>query len=88
MSLGQSQGMFPLLTIQAFIVVLLLKREYGELLWDLNLIPKVNDPIEMLCDSTAAIPYANNPKFHWKTKHIKRGYHFVGESHKDEESCH
>jgi len=34
----------------------------------------------MLCDNTAAIQFAEDPKFHRKTKHIKRHYHFVRNS--------
>jgi len=44
---------------------------------DLNLTPKVDDPVELLFENTAAIQFAKDPKFHWKTKHIKRRYHFV-----------
>ena len=43
----------------------------------LNLTPKVDDPIELLYDNTIAIQFAKDPKFHRKTKHIKRRYHFV-----------
>ena len=46
-------------------------------LQDLNLTPKVDDPIELLCDNTTAIQFTKDPKFHRKTKHIKRRYHFV-----------
>ena len=46
-------------------------------LQDLNLTPKVDDPIELLCDNTAAIQFAKDMKFHRKTKHMKRRYHFV-----------
>ena len=31
----------------------------------------------MLYDNTAAIQFVRDPKFHRKTKHIKRHYHFV-----------
>jgi len=44
---------------------------------DLILTHGVSDPIEMLCDNTIAIQYVKDLKFHWKTKHIKRRYHFV-----------
>jgi len=44
---------------------------------DLNLTPKVDDPIELLCDNTTATQFATDPKFHGKTKHIKRRYHFL-----------
>ena len=46
-------------------------------LQDLSLIPRVDDPIEIWCDNTAAIQYAKDPKFYRKSKHIKRRYHFV-----------
>jgi len=54
-------------------------------LQDLNLTPKVDDPIEMLCDTTAATQFGKDPKFHWKTKHIKRRYHFVQDAIKAKE---
>ena len=46
-------------------------------LQDLDLTPRVNDPVKILCDNTAAIQFARDLKFHRKTKHIKRRYHFV-----------
>jgi len=46
-------------------------------LQDLNLTPRVDDPIEILCDNTAAIQFVKCPKFHRKTKHIKKRYHFM-----------
>ena len=46
-------------------------------LQDLNLTPKVDDPVELLCDNIAAIQFTKDMKFHWKSKHIKRRYHFV-----------
>ena len=54
-------------------------------LQDLNLTPKTDDPVEMLCDNTAAIQFAKDPKFHRKTKHIKRRYHFVRDAIKTKE---
>ena len=46
-------------------------------LQDLNLTPRVDDPVEMLCDNKAAIQFAKDPKFYRKTKHIKTCYYFV-----------
>jgi len=46
-------------------------------LQDLNLTPKVDDRVEMLCDNIVAIQFAKDLKLHRKTKHIKRRYHFV-----------
>jgi len=54
-------------------------------LQDLDLTPGVNDPVEMLCDNTAAIQFARDPKFHRKTKHIKRHYYFVRNAIKEKE---
>ena len=46
-------------------------------LQDLNLAPKVDDHIELLCDNTVVIQFVKDPKFHQKTKPIKRRYHFM-----------
>ena len=46
-------------------------------LYDLKLTPKVNDPVKVLYDNTSSIQFAKDPKFHQKTKHAKRRYHFV-----------
>lgn len=54
-------------------------------LQDLDLTPKVDEPVEMHCDNTAAIQFAQDPKFHRKTKHIKRRYHFVRNAIKNKE---
>jgi len=54
-------------------------------LQDLNLTPGINDPVELLCDNTAAIKFAKDPKFHRKANHIKRRYHFVRNAIKEKE---
>jgi len=54
-------------------------------LQDLDLALGVNDLVEMLCDNTAAIQFVRDPKFHRKTKHIKRCYHFIQNAIKDKE---
>jgi hypothetical protein len=38
---------------------------------------KVQDKVNVLCDSQSAIHLANNPTYHSKTKHIVVKYHFV-----------
>ena len=38
-----------------------------------------------MCDNTAAIQFAKDLKFHRKTKHIKRRYHFVRDDIKENE---
>lgn len=49
-------------------------------LHDLNVTPKVDEPVDMHCDNTAAIQFAKDPKFHKKSKHIRRRFHFVREA--------
>ena len=44
---------------------------------DLSLTPRVDDPVEMLCDNIATIQFIKDLKFHKKTKYIKRHYNFV-----------
>ena len=38
-----------------------------------------------MCDNTAAIQFSKDPKFHRKTKHTKRLYHFVQDAIKGKE---
>ena len=54
-------------------------------LQDLILTPKVDEPVELLCNNTAAIQFANDPKFHRKTKHIKRRYYSMRDAIKTKE---
>ena len=54
-------------------------------LQDLRLTPRVNHPIEFICDNTAAIQFAKDPRFHRKTKYIKRHYEFVRDAIKEKE---
>jgi len=54
-------------------------------LQDLSLTPKVDDPNELLCDNRVAIQFTKDSKFHQKTKHIKRRYHFVRDAIKTNE---
>ena len=52
---------------------------------DLNLTPRVDDQVKILCDNTTTIQFVKDPKFHLKTKHIKRHYHFVRDTIKTKE---
>ena len=38
-----------------------------------------------MCENTAAIQFAKDPKFYGKTKHIKKRYHFVWDANKGKE---
>ena len=47
---------------------------------------KVDDPVEVLCENTAAFQFAKDPKFHRKTKHI-RGVIIFMRHYKDKGDC-
>jgi len=50
---------------------------FKNFLQDPNLTPRIDNPVEIMCDNTTAIQFTRDPKFHRKTKHIKSPYHFV-----------
>jgi hypothetical protein len=35
------------------------------------------DPVTIHCDSTIALAYAKDPKYHGRTKHIDIRYHYI-----------
>ena len=43
----------------------------------LEVVKDASDPMIIHCDSTAALPYAKDPKYHGKTKHIDIRYHSI-----------
>ena len=46
---------------------------------DLGIIPKISDPISLLCDNNGAIAQAKEPRSHQKAKHILRRFHLIRE---------
>ena len=44
---------------------------------DLGVIPSASGPMALLCDNTGAISIAKEPRFHKKTKHIKRRFNSI-----------
>ena len=36
--------------------------------------------LEILCDKTGALAMIKDPKYHRKTKHIKKRYHYIGDA--------
>ena len=48
-----------------------------ELITDLGVVPSASGPMRLFCDNTGAIAIAKEPRFHRKTKHIKRRYNSI-----------
>ncbi|KAI3704593.1 hypothetical protein L1987_74818 [Smallanthus sonchifolius] len=46
---------------------------------DLDVVPSIRQPIEILCDNTGAIAQAKEPRSHHKAKHIQRKFHYIRE---------
>jgi len=78
---SKKQDCIALSTMEAEYITYSIATQEAIWLWSflqvVNITPKVDDPIELLCDSTATIQFAQDPKFYRKTKYIKRRYHFV-----------
>ena len=51
-----------------------------EFITDLGVIPNASGPMTLFCDSTGAIARAKDPRFHRKTRHIKRRFNSIHES--------
>ncbi|GJY42673.1 retrotransposon protein, putative, ty1-copia subclass, partial [Tanacetum coccineum] len=45
----------------------------------LGIVPTINEPLNMYCDNSAAIHYANEPGVQKGTRHYHRRYHYVRE---------
>src|SRR6266536_1044225 len=50
-----------------------------EFITDLGVIPSVSGLMTLFCDNTRAIAIAKEPRFHKKTKHIKRRFNSIRE---------
>ena len=48
-----------------------------EFISDLGVIPSASGLMKILCDNTGAIALAKEPRFHNRTKHIKRHYNSI-----------
>ena len=51
-----------------------------EFITDLGVIPNASGPMTLFCDNTGAIALAKEPRFHRKTRHIKRRFNSIRES--------
>jgi hypothetical protein len=54
-----------------------------EFISDLGVVPSVSSPMTILCDNTGAIAIAKEPRFHKRTKHIKRRFNSIRNLIKD-----
>ena len=54
-----------------------------EFITDLGVIPNASGPMALLCDNTGAIALAKEPRFHKKTRHIKRRFNSIREHVQD-----
>ena len=51
-----------------------------EFITDQGVIPNVSGPMNLFCDNTGAIALAKEPRFHRKTRHIKRRFNSIREN--------
>ena len=54
-----------------------------EFITDLGVIPNASGPITLFCDNTGDIALAKEPRFHKKTRHIKRRFNSICENVQD-----
>ena len=52
---------------------------------DLGIVPSALDPMTMFYDNTGAIPLAKEPRFHKRTRHIKRRFNCICDAIKEED---
>ena len=43
----------------------------------LEIVKTALEPMTIFCDNTTALAVAKDPKYHRKTKHIKKRYHYI-----------
>src|SRR4051812_33329989 len=51
-----------------------------EFMTDLGVVPSARDPMTLFCDNTGAIALAKEPRFHKRTRHIKRRFNSIRHS--------
>ena len=56
-----------------------------EFITDLGVIPNASGPIKLFCDNTGAISLAKEPRFHKRTRHIKRSFNSIRDYIKEED---
>ena len=48
-----------------------------QFMMDLGVVPSALNPIALFCDNTGAIALAKEPRFHKKTRHVKRCFNLI-----------
>ena len=48
-----------------------------EFMTDLGVVPSALDPMNLFCDNNGAIALAKEPRFHKRTRHIKRRFNSI-----------
>ena len=56
-----------------------------EFITDLGVVPSALDPMTLFCDNTGAIALAKEPRFHKRTRHIKRRFNSIRDYIKEED---
>ena len=56
-----------------------------EFMTDLGVVPSALNPMTLFCDNTGAIALAKEPRFHKRTRHIKRRFNSIRDSVKEED---
>ena len=51
----------------------------------LEIVKSALEPVTIFCDNTAALAVAKDPKYHGKTKHIKKRYHYIRDAITDKD---
>ena len=51
----------------------------------LEIVKSALEPVTIFCDKTAALAVAKHPKYHGKTKHIKKRYHYIRDAITDKD---
>ena len=51
----------------------------------LEIVKSSLQPVTIFCDNTAALAVAKDPKYHGKTKHIKKIYHYIRDAITDKD---
>ena len=56
-----------------------------EFMTDLGVVPSALNPMTLFCDNTGAIALAKEPRFHKRTRHIKRRFNSIRDYIKEED---